>query len=128
MKKITLMIAGLLMAAVAMLAADIDGKWTSEIAGRGRDGEVKIATTFDLKASGETLTGSVSTAGPRAGTVEIMDGKITGNKFTFKTKQTTQKGDMVMVWEGTIEGATLKGSRTREGGNRSTEFVAKRPS
>ena len=126
MKKINLMIAGLLMAAVAVFAVGIDGKWTSEIVGRGPDGEVKIATTLDLKSSGETLTGSIVTAGPRPGTAEITEGKITGNKFSFKTKQTTKKGETINLWEGTVDGDTLKGSRGREGGNNKTEFTAKR--
>lgn len=126
MKKINLMIAGLLIAAVAVLAAGIDGKWTSEMVGRGPDGEIKITTTFDLKSSGETLTGSVASAGPRPSTSEIMEGKITANKFSFKTKQTTKKGEMINVWEGTVDGDSLKGSRMREGGNNATEFTAKR--
>lgn len=126
MKKINLMIAGLLFAAVAVFAAGIDGKWASEIVGRGPDGEIKIATTFDLKSSGETLTGTVVTAGPRPGSVEIMEGKIAGGKFSFKTKQTTKKGEMINVWEGTVDGDSLKGTRVREGGNNSTEFTAKR--
>ena len=126
MKKINLMIAGLLIAAVAVFAAGIDGKWTSEMVGRGQDGEIKIATTFDLKSSGETLTGTVATAGPRPGSAEIMEGKIAGGKFSFKTKQTTKKGEMINVWEGTMDGDSLKGTRVREGGNNSTEFTAKR--
>ena len=126
MKKINLMIAGLLIAAVAVFAAGIDGKWTSEMVGRGPDGEIKIATTFDLKSSGETLTGTVATAGPHPGSAEIMEGKIAGGKFSFKTKQTTKKGEMINVWEGTMDGDSLKGTRVREGGNNSTEFTAKR--
>ncbi len=126
MKKINLMIAGLLIAAVAVFAAGIDGKWTSEMVGRGPDGEIKIATTIELKSSGDTLTGSVVSAGPRPGTVEITEGKVTGNKFSFKTKQTTKKGEMINVWEGTVDGDSLKGTRMREGGNNSTEFTAKR--
>lgn len=126
MKKLTLMIAGLLVAALTMLAAGIDGKWTSEMTMRGPDGEMKITATFDLKSSGESLTGSVAMAGPRASTSEIMEGKVTGNKFSFKTKQTTQKGEMIQVWEGTVDGDTLTGTRAREGGNRKTEFTAKR--
>lgn len=126
MKKINLMIAGLLIAAVAVFAAGIDGKWTSEMVGRGPDGEIKIATTIELKSSGDTLTGSVVSAGPRPGTVEITAGKVTGNKFSFKTKQTTKKGEMINVWEGTVDGDSLKGTRMREGGNNSTEFTAKR--
>jgi len=126
MKKLTLMIAGLLIAAVAMFAAGIDGKWTSEMTMRGPDGEMKVVANFDLKSSGETLTGSVAMAGPRASTSEIMEGKISGNKFSFKTKQTTQKGEMIQVWDGTVDGDTLSGSRGREGGNRKMEFTAKR--
>ena len=126
MKKISLMIAGLLIASVSMFAADIDGKWTSEIAMRGPDGEVKVATTLDLKSSGDNLTGSVTTAGPRPGTAEIMEGKVTGNKFMFKTKQTTKKGESIMNWEGSVDGGTLTGSRMREGGNNKMEFTAKR--
>ena len=126
MKKINLMIAGLLIAAVSVFAAGIDGKWTAELPGRGPDGEIKIATTFDLKSTGSTLTGTVASAGPRPGSAEITDGKLTGNKFSFKTKQTTKKGEMINVWEGTVDGDTLKGSRVREGGNNATEFTAKR--
>jgi len=126
MKKINLMIAGLLFAAVAVFAAGIDGKWTSEMTMRGPDGEMKVTTTMDLKSSGETLTGTVATAGPRPGTAEIMEGKIAGNKFSFKTKQTTKKGEMINVWEGTIDGDSLTGSRGREGGNNKMEFTAKR--
>ncbi|MBY0503239.1 MAG: hypothetical protein K2X03_04995 [Bryobacteraceae bacterium] len=127
MKKINLMIAGLLMAAVAVFAAGIDGKWTAEMSARNRDGEVtKVMTTFDLKASGETLTGTVATAGPRAASAEIIEGKLAGNKFSFKTKQTTKKGENIMVWEGTVDGDSLKGTRAREGANNKTEFTAKR--
>lgn len=126
MKKLPLMIAGLLIAAVAVFAAGIDGKWTAEMTMRGPDGEMKVTTTFDLKANGETLTGSVATAGPRPGTAEIMDGKVAGNKFSFKTKQTTKKGEMINVWEGTVDGDTFSGTRGREGGNNKMEFTAKR--
>ncbi len=126
MKKINLMIAGLLIAAVAVFAAGIDGKWTSEMTMRGPNGEMKVTTTMDLKSSGETLTGTVATAGPRPGTAEIMEGKIAGNKFSFKTKQTTKKGEMINVWEGTMDGDSLTGSRGREGGNNKMEFTAKR--
>ena len=126
MKKINLMIAGLLMAAVAVFAAGIDGKWTSEMTARGPDGEIKVTTTFNLKSSGEALSGTVETAGPRPGSSEIMEGKIAGNMFSFKTKQTTKKGEMINLWEGTVDGDSLTGSRGREGGNNKVDFTAKR--
>ena len=43
--------------ATAAFAADVTGKWAAEV--QGRDGQ-KMTQMFDLKASGETLTGTVS--------------------------------------------------------------------
>jgi hypothetical protein len=58
-------------------------------------------------------------------TIEIKDGKIDGNKFTFNTVMNTPNGEFKMVYEGTVEGDTLKGTSTREGGQ-SRPFEAKR--
>lgn len=122
------MIIGLLVASLVAFAAGIDGKWTAEITARGAKGgaDTKVTTTFDFKSSGETLTGTVSAAAKRTNTAEIIEGKVTGNKVSFKTKQTSKKGDQVFVWEGTVEGDTFKGTRAREGAKRSAEFTAKR--
>jgi hypothetical protein len=43
--------------AVAAFAADVNGKWTAEM--QGRDGQT-MTTTFNLKADGSALTGTVS--------------------------------------------------------------------
>ena len=58
-------------------------------------------------------------------TSKIQDGKVDGNKFSFATVVETPNGDMTVNYEGTIEGDTLKGTATREGGQ-ARPFEAKR--
>ncbi len=55
-----------------------------------------------------------------------MDGKVTGNEFSFTTVQTTKKGEQRLDWHGTVDGDTLQGTRSRSGGKRGTSFTAKR--
>jgi len=126
MTKINLMIAVFLIAAMSMFAAGIDGKWTSEITTQGKKGETKVTATFDLKSSGETLTGIVTTSAKRTANLEITDGKLAGNQFSFKTKQTNKRGETIIVWEGTVDGDSLNGSRGREGAKNKVQFTAKR--
>jgi hypothetical protein len=116
------------LAAVALLgifvfaasAADVTGKWVAEVP--GRDGNT-MTQTFNLKADGGTVTGTVAT---QRGEVAITDGKISGDTITFN--QTMKMGDneVKMIYTGKIEGDTIKFTREREGGNRKQEFVAKR--
>jgi hypothetical protein len=59
---------------------------------------------FLFIAEGERLTGSLTT--PK-GTVDLTDGKITGNKVDFFTKITTPMGKMKGHITGTVEGNQL---------------------
>jgi hypothetical protein len=115
----SILVAFTLLAGLAFGAA-IDGKWVSERK-MNRGGEERtIIQTFDLKSDGAKLTGTVSMAfgdmEPR--TSEIKDGKIDGNKFSFKTVMSTPNGEFTTVYEGTVEGDTLKGASKREGSDR----------
>ncbi len=113
----SILVAFTLLAGLAFGAA-IDGKWVSERKMNRNGEEVTITQTFDLKSDGAKLTGTVSmsfgTMEPR--TAEIKDGKLEGNKFTFKTVMSTPNGEFTSVYEGTVEGDTLKGTTMREGG------------
>lgn len=116
----------LLLAGLAA-AASIDGKWVSERK-MNRDGqEFTIIQTFDLKSDGSTLTGKLSMQfgdmEPRE--IEIKDGKIDGNKFSFTTTMSTPNGEFKSIYNGTVEGETLKGTSEREGGQ-ARPFEAKR--
>lgn len=127
MKVLTIVFVCLFLLGGLALAASIDGKWVS-VRKMERGGEsFTITQTFDLKAQGSSLTGSVSMAfgdqEPRK--TEIKEGKIDGNKFSFTTVMSTPNGEFKMVYEGTVEGDTLKGSSSREGGQ-ARPFEAKR--
>ena len=108
-------------------AASIDGKWVSERK-MERDGQAfKIVQTFDLKSEGNTLTGKITMQfgdmEPR--TIEIQNGKIDGNKFSFTIVMQTPNGEMKMNYNGAVEGDTIKGTSEREGGQ-ARPFEAKR--
>lgn len=118
--------ASVLLLASAAFAA-IDGKWVAERK-MERDGQsFTIIQTFDLKSDGSKLTGTLTMQfgdmEPR--TVEIKDGKLEGDKFSFTTTLSTPNGDFKTTYSGTVEGDTLKGNSEREGGQ-SRPFEAKR--
>ena len=63
----------------------------------------------------------------RSGTAQIQDGKIEGNQFSFTTVQISKKkGEQKETWQGTVDGDTLQGTRSRAGGKRGQPFTAKR--
>jgi hypothetical protein len=117
-------------------AANLDGKWTAELspaAGKKAAAKKNTATPpvfmLDLKTQGGQLTGSVSAArAKRAREVDIQNGKVDGDHFTFTTLQHGKNGDAKFLWEGTLAGEQIKGTRTREGAKRGAKFAAKRPS
>lgn len=119
------------LASGAAIAGAIDGKWIAEITVRGgkKTGsqERKVEARFNLKRDGDKATGSVTSgAKKRNVTAQIVAGKINGNRFSFTTVQTSKKGEQRLVWEGTMEGETLHGTRSREGAKRGQDFTAKR--
>jgi hypothetical protein len=119
--------ASVLILAGAALAASIDGKWVSERK-MERDGQsFSIVQTFDLKADSGKLTGKVAMQfgdqEPRM--IDIQEGKLEGDKFSFKTVMSTPNGEFKMAYSGTVEGDMLKGNAEREGGQ-ARPFEAKR--
>ncbi|HTT64370.1 MAG TPA: hypothetical protein VMG35_21110 [Bryobacteraceae bacterium] len=119
------MITGFLLGLLALtaLAADITGKWTAEVPGRG--GQTR-ETTFTFKVDGNVLTGTVS--GFR-GEMPISDGKIEGDQISFTQTLEFNGNSIKLVYKGTVSGDEIKFTRTREGGEgRTQEFTAKRAS
>lgn len=82
--------------------------------------------TFDFKAEGNALTGTMS--GFRGNEVKIENGTVDGDKVSFTTSHSTQRGDFKTKWEGTIEGDQLKLKRSMARTRRSMEITAKRAS
>jgi hypothetical protein len=102
-------------------AADVDGKWTAQVPGRG--GQTR-ETTFTFKAEGEKLTGTVS---GMQGDNPISDGKISGDDISFSLKLSFQGNEFTFLYKGKVSGDEIKMTRTREGSDQpGQEFTAKR--
>jgi hypothetical protein len=140
-KKLLFVMTILLVAALTLLAAAIDGKWVYEQA--GRQGGTPRQTTITLKADGVKLTGTVTGgmggrgggggAAPGGGgpppETAISDGKVDGNNISFKVVRETPNGKMTTDYTGTISGDELKLKITRTGQDGTpvtTEVTAKR--
>lgn len=122
MKTLTSIVVCFLLVAGIAFAASIDGKWMAE----RKMGENTIKIMFDLKADGGTLTGSLSMERPQGAVkADIAEGKLDGNKFSFKVTMEGRNGKTTTVYEGTMEGDMLKGTSAREGGD-PRPFEAKR--
>jgi hypothetical protein len=119
--KVRNLVFGMLLAGLAM-AADVTGKWTASAPGRG--GQTR-EVTYDLKAEGNTLTGTMT--GFRGQDLTITDGKIDGDNISFKTKMEFNGNEMIMNYKGVVSGDEIKFTQEREGGSgRAREFTAKR--
>ena len=114
MKKLVMTI---LVFCAASFAAAIDGKWISEREVGDADGKTYThTTTLTLKSQDGLLMGtavSVSAAPwMRENTgrsIDIKDGKIDGDKFSFKVTTENKQGERTAVYEGTVIGDRLKG-------------------
>lgn len=127
MKTFVLLLAATLLLAFSASAAGIDGTWLSERK-MNRDGqEFTIKMTFEFKSEGAKLTGTMKMVfgEMEPPPIEIKDGKIDGNKFSFTTTMQTPNGDFKSVYSGTVDGDTIKGTSAREGGQE-RPFEAKR--
>jgi len=119
-----LLIAGMILLAVALvaLAADaVTGKWVSET--QGRDGTPR-QTTYDLKADGAKLTGTVlqpmggrggggGGAPPAPTPAPISNGKVDGNNVSFEVTRDFGGNSMTMKYEGVVAGSEMKLKITR---------------
>jgi hypothetical protein len=111
----------LALVSVSAWAADITGKYTGKQ--QGRQGAT-MEVTYDLKADGDKLTGTVAS---QVGETAITDGKVDGDKVSFKIKREFNGNAFVMAYTGKVEGDELKLSMTVEGRDMpAREVTAKR--
>jgi hypothetical protein len=94
-------------------APEINGAWIGNAS--GPDGK-PLEVTYVLEAKANALIGSVSTAGGGP----FADGKIEGNKFSFKTD--TNQGTFSTT--GILSGDTIEITQTV--GDQSSKFTIKR--
>jgi hypothetical protein len=88
----------LLLLSIPVIAADIDGKWIATI--DGMDGN-KMELTYNFKAEGTKLTGSVTSP---MGEMQITQGKIEGNAVEF----TVGNEQFSVSSKGTLSGDEIK--------------------
>ena len=89
-------------------AAEVDGKWEAQVDGP----QGPMALIFDLKADGETLTGTVGNE--MMGESEIEAGKISGDEVEFV--QVMQRGNFQMrfTYAGKVSGDEMELTRTMQ--------------
>jgi hypothetical protein len=122
-KAIRVLIIGCL-AALALWAADVSGRWTAEVQGRGGN---TMTVNMNLKQDGDKLTGTIS---GRNGDTDITDGHVDGDTISFKVVREFNGNQMTSTYKGHVDGDTIHFSVTMEGGNMGgghpREFDAKR--
>jgi hypothetical protein len=99
------------MISAAAVAADISGKWVTEVAGMGGGEPMKIF--YNFKVAGTTLTG---TTGPEGMDSPISEGKIDGDNISFVVKISMGEMEMKMKMKGKIAGEEIKLKMEMEGG------------
>lgn len=87
----------ILLSAALAFAADLNGRWEGSMSTPNGD----FPLTFNFKVDGAALTGSVETP---EGKFDISDGKVDGDKFSFKS----HAGDNDINHEGTLSGDTIQ--------------------
>jgi hypothetical protein len=121
--RFTCLILFLLVGAITAFAADVSGKWVAQMPGRG--GQTREAT-FNLKAEGTQLTGTIS---GRRGDTPISDGKIDGDNISFNQVMEFNGNQVTIHYKGKVSGDQIQFTREREGAEgEAAQFTAKRGS
>jgi uncharacterized protein (DUF2147 family) len=104
-------------------AADATGKWTAE--SPGRNGGPPRVSTFDLKADGAKLNGTVSTTiqgNPVSS--PITEGKVDGDTVTFVVIRNFNGNEMKQSYTGKVKADAIE--FTVEGGRGQQTMTAKK--
>jgi hypothetical protein len=110
MKKLLYLCAALAMTfgAVTARAADVTGTWSAEM--KTPDGN-SFPLTFTFKQDGDKLTGSVQ--GPQGDPIDISNGKVDGDKFTFDVSF----NGMTIHHDCTVDGDEIKMTTKSDSGD-----------
>src|ERR1051326_838005 len=122
MKRTLTFLGSLSLLTMLLFGADATGKWKGSFDAGGESRQI----TFDLKTSGDTVTGTI--AGMPEKTSEIKEGKLQGSNVSFWFMTEYQGNPIKLVCKGQLSGDEIKFSMGLEDGQWSTEFVAKKGS
>jgi hypothetical protein len=102
--------------AAVLLAADVTGVWKASFT--SPDGQAR-ENTFNLKADGDKLTGTLSSA---MGESKVQDGQIKGDEVTFTVVRNFNGDDVTFKYKGKVEGNKMTLHVTA--GDREIDMVA----
>lgn len=106
------LLAGLMLLAGSVFAADLSGTWTGLIPARNGDFQ---DLTFRIVQKGDSLSGKMYRD---TTSVPILDGKIVGDRISFRVESEEQVGNLfVMIkysFTGSIKGSDIELTRERE--------------
>lgn len=108
MKKIILLWGAIFLLGLcaSVFAADVDGKWESEQA--GRDGQM-MKTTYEFQSNGSELTGKIISS---RGETPISEGKVDGNNISFVVVRAGRNGgEFKMTYKGVVSGDEITFTR-----------------
>jgi hypothetical protein len=117
-----------MLALPALAAENASGKWLATVDAGG----MPIELTFDLKADGEKLTGTLTMAGAPMPPTEIAEGKVKGEDVSFKLGFDMGQGGapLSISYVGKLKGDTMTLQSSFSMGEGAepmvTEVVAKR--
>ena len=109
----------ILVLAVIASAADITGNWKADL----ETPQGKVQVSYSFKQEGGALTGTWQAA--QSPTVEISDGKVTGDKVSFVVKMGAN-GGITFAHEGKIDGDEIQLTMKPSGEFPGSTVVAKR--
>ena len=98
-------------------AADVTGKWKGPMEGTGAD------VVLDLKAEGETVTGTMSDSEGKAR--PITKGSLEGDKISLTVASEWQGNPITLLVTGTVSGDTMNLKIQTEDGAWGTDAIVK---
>jgi hypothetical protein len=102
--------------AAVVLASDVSGIWKATFT--APDGQTR-ENTFNLKADGDKLTGTLSSG---MGEAKVQDGQIKGDDVTFTVVRNFNGDDVTFKYKGKVEGNKMTLHVTA--GDREIDMVA----
>jgi hypothetical protein len=110
----------LLVLATLLYSADATGKWKGTF--EAPDGTHEL--TFDLKTSGDTLTGAIN--GLMAGVSDVKDGKVEADTVSFWVMAEYQGQPLKLVYKGQVLENEIHFTMGLDDGSWSTDLVVKK--
>ena len=102
MKHILALVVGFTLLAVPAFAADVDGKWAGSL--DTPMGAVEI--TFEFKAEGDTLTGTM--IGMDGAKIPLANGKVEGDKISYTVNIDAGGMPLELICKGVLAGGEIK--------------------